>query len=122
MKQIISVAPARVAWTNPDRISDIRVWVGMQRHVKITGQTHLLRQLELPARVRVRGRRIRRTLRRQKVAVIRRVKMRRQPPLLEAVEALGRLCRRLGLAQRGQQQQFNQRECLRPSHALFQLN
>jgi hypothetical protein len=110
MEQIVAIAAARIARTNPDGISRLYARIRPPRHVRIARQAQFQRQLDIPAHVRVRRRRVRRAFRRQKILVIRCVKMRRQSPLLEIVPAGNRLRRRLGAIQGRQKHRCQNRD------------
>jgi hypothetical protein len=134
VEQIVAVAAARVRRTKPDSVSNIRVGVFAPRHVMIPGQVDHLRQLNIPTGVGGRICRIRRTFRRQKILIIRGVKLHCHAPLFEIVQTGRRLGLGLGLAEHGQKhrrqngddgnyhQQFNQCECAKCLHALQKGN
>ena len=104
MEEVVAIAAPGIGGTNPNGIPHRGIGVLTPGHVEIAGDSECIRKLHIPADVGHGIGRIGSAVGRQVIFVIRNVKLRRQAPLLEVVQAGNALGFRLGFGQRRQQQ------------------
>ena len=108
MKEIEAAAPSRIRRAYPQRTARRHTGIRALRHFVIRRDPYRVRQMKIPA-VRELTHRggIREAFRRQEIVVFSDIKLRRQPPLLEVVQAVSGV-RLLPRALKGRQQQRRQ--------------